>query len=110
MANLVKAWSYSRLADYEQCPAKFKYKHIDRLPDPGSAAMQRGSDIHKAGENFLKGKGKLTPEYKYFKKEMAELKQLSPLVEQQWGFTANWEQTGWFGNDTWLRIVCDVAV
>ena len=34
----VTAWSYSRYADYKQCPAKFKYKHLMRLPDPGSAA------------------------------------------------------------------------
>lgn len=112
MSNLVKAWSYSRYADYQQCPARFKYKHIDRLPDPGSAAMQRGSDVHKEGELYLKaGKRSKPPaSYKYFAEEMKELVSLSPMVEQQWGFTREWKPTSWFGNDTWLRIICDVTV
>lgn len=114
-SGLVTAWSYSRYADYELCPARFKYKHIDRLPDPGGPAMVRGSEIHKEGENYLKvggkGKGPAVPKtYAHFKGEMEQLRKLEPMVEQQWGFTADWTPTGWFGRDTWLRVVCDVAV
>ena len=36
--NGVTAWSYSRLSDYQQCPAKFKHKHMDKLPDPPGPA------------------------------------------------------------------------
>ena len=111
MSNGITAWSYSRWAMYETCPAQFKYKHIDRLPDPGSAAMQRGNDVHKAGENYLKGTVKtLAPEFTHFKDQMKSLKKLQPMVEQQWGFTADWQPTSWFGSNTWLRIVCDVAI
>jgi hypothetical protein len=112
MSNGVTAWSYSRYADYQQCPARFKYKHLDKLPDPGGAAMQRGSDIHKQGENWLKAGGKGAPpkDYKHFASEMKQLAKLNPLVEQQWGFTQDWSPTGWFGAQTWLRIVADVAV
>lgn len=108
----VLAWSYSRYGDYTQCPAMFKYKHLDKLPTKGSPAMQRGSDIHKEGENWLKTPGKrpLPASYVNFKAEMLQLKGLAPMVEQQWGFTRQWQPTGWFGNDTWLRIICDVAV
>ena len=117
MSNGITAWSYSRYADYKQCPLRFKLKYIDKLPEPGSPAMQRGSDIHKEGENYLiappaKGK-KVTPvpaSYLHFKEEMEQLRGLDPLVEQQWGFTREWSPTGWFGKDTWLRIVCDVVV
>lgn len=120
----VTAWSYSRYADYEQCPAKFKYKHLEKRPDPGSAAMQRGSTIHKEGELFLtappvkKGLPGLPDSYQHFKEEMIQLRGLNPIVEQQWGFNSLWEPAsasardphGWFAKDTWLRIVCDVAV
>lgn len=116
MSNGITAWSYSRYSDYKQCPLRFKLKYIDKLPEPGSPQMQRGSDIHKEGELWLKkpsGKGKparLPDSYKHFKEEMEQLRGLAPLVEQQWGFTRQWTPTGWFGQDTWLRIICDVAV
>lgn len=112
MSNGITAWSYSRYADYRQCPLRFKLKYIDKLPEPGSPAMQRGSDIHKKGEGWLlsKRKPKLPVEYQHFAEEMHQLKGLNPMVEQQWGFTRDWEPTSWFGKNTWLRVICDVAV
>lgn len=116
--NGVTAWSYSRYADYKQCPLKFKLKHIEKRRTAGSPQMERGSTIHKMGETFLKtplstkGKvvAKLPPEYVHFKEEMAQLATLDPIVEAQWGFTRSWTPTGWFNKDTWLRIVTDVTV
>jgi putative RecB family exonuclease len=112
MSNGITAWSYSRYADYRQCPLRFKLKYIDKLPEPGSPAMQRGGDIHKKGENWLKAKrtGALPREYVHFADEMRQLRGLNPMVEQQWGFTRQWEPTSWFGSATWLRVICDVAV
>lgn len=111
--STITAWSYSRYADYEQCPLMFKLKHIDRIKPPGSAAMDRGSAIHKEGELYLKAKKrpKKVPEsYKFFAEQMEQLHGLNPRVELQLGFTKDWTPTGWFGNDTWLRIVCDADV
>lgn len=113
MSNGITAWSYSRYADYKQCPLRFKLKYIDRMSEPGSPAMARGSEVHKEGENFLKAKKlpkKMPASYQHFAEEMSQLHGLNPLVEQQWGFTRQWEPTSWFGADTWLRVVCDVAV
>lgn len=114
MTPLVTAWSYSRYADYTQCPLMFKLKHMDRLPSPGSAAMERGNTIHKLAEDFTTGKIKKAPlELKHFASKFAELKKLSPIVEQNWGFKRDWAWTGrqgWFGDDVWLRAKADVAV
>lgn len=111
---LVTAWSYSRYADYDQCPAKFKFKHLDKLPDPGSSAMQRGNAIHKLAEDYTLGKIKaLPPELKHFAAEFKQLKALSPMVEQAWGFKRDWAHTGrpgWFGDDVWFRAKADVIV
>lgn len=111
--NGITAWSYSRYADYKQCPLRFKLKYIDKLQEPGSPAMERGSAIHKEGEQYLIRKvrpRKVPAAYKHFAEEMEQLHRLNPLVEQQWGFRRDWTPTGWFGGDTWLRIVCDVVV
>lgn len=120
--NGVTSWSYSRYNDYSRCPKFFYEKHIaknPRLKFETSPAMQRGSDIHKAGEVYLlTPKAKLPKEYEHFADEMKQLKTLDPLVEQQWGFNAQWQpidggprdKNGWFHPTTWLRIVTDVTV
>jgi hypothetical protein len=107
------------------CPLYFKLKHLDRIKTPGSAAMNRGSDIHKEGELYLRkasapGAGRVTvpKSYSNFADQMKELAKLNPTMEQQWGFTREWapcaprpnDPHGWFAKDTWLRIVCDVSV
>lgn len=111
MSNGVDSWSYSRFSDYKQCPLMFKLKHIDKIKPPTPSYMKRGSDIHEEGEAFLKDpKAKTVPEsYKHFKDEMLWLKKMDLSVEKQLGFKADWTPTGWFGRETYLRIVCDVA-
>ncbi len=110
--NAVKAWSYSRIALYEQCPLRFKLKHIDKLPEPQSDAMARGDRIHKTLATCLTNKSfPLPPETKKFEWLLKELRKAPDvIVEQQWGFTKQWKPTGWFGKDTWFRAVLDVAV
>ena len=107
----ITSWSYSRYALYEECPAKAKYKFIDKLPEPGSPAMERGNAIHKLAEDYTKGLiKKLPPELAKFKDEFAELRKSKPVVEETWAFTQDWKQTQW--ND-WagckVRIKVDAA-
>lgn len=111
------AWSFSRLNDYNTCPAKFKFKHLMKLPEPGNAAMNRGSEIHKLAESYLKGDiAKLPPELVLFKAEFQALrklyksKKLPMVVEDAWAFTKEWDQTQW--NDwvkCFVRIKLDCA-
>jgi len=107
----ITSWSYSRYSLYEECPAKAKYKFIDKLPEPGNAAMERGNTIHKLAELYTKGEiKKLPPELKLFKEEFAELKKSKPIVEETWAFTSKWQKTtynDWTGCA--VRIKVDVA-
>ena len=50
--NPVKSWSYSAYALYDQCPAKYRYAKIDKLPEPRSEALERGDRIHKEVEAY----------------------------------------------------------
>ncbi len=110
----VLAWSYSRYADYKQCPARFKYKHLMKLPDPGNAAMERGNVIHKLAEDYVKSKlDKVPPELKGVAAELDFLRDNFATAEEQWGFTRQWEwigRTGWFGDDVWFRAKTDVRL
>lgn len=111
-ANLVTSWSFSRWMDYRTCPAKFKYKHLDKLPEPPSPAMARGIEIHKKAEDYTNGKLRTLPtELSKFKAEFKKLReQKIKHVEEQWAFKSDWSLTRW--NDwtgCWLRVKLDVA-
>jgi len=46
------ALSVSRLNDFKQCPLKFRYRVIDRLPEPPSSAATKGTLVHSVLEHL----------------------------------------------------------
>lgn len=116
--NAVTAWSFSAWELYTQCPAKYKYAKIDKLPDPPGPAMARGRAVHKSVEDFLKQPTSSFPvEAAKFAKLVYELAQFPKLlVEQQWAFDRDWREAPWFGKrdgsgkQPWLRSVVDAGV
>lgn len=113
----ITAWSFSRYNTYRQCPYKAKLKFIDKLTEPSTPALERGSQIHQLAEDYLKGKlSRLPPELKAFGETFRALrkryqKMVSGMtVEDTWAFTKEWDQTTW--NDwarCWVRIKLDCA-
>ena len=47
------ALSPSRAADFKQCPLLYRFRAIDRLPEPASHAQLRGSVVHAALEQLF---------------------------------------------------------
>lgn len=106
----ITAWSFSRWKDYEKCPRFAKYKHVEKLKTPGSAAMDRGGAIDKSIERYLKEPLSTLPsECNSFKKEFSALKKLKPLCQQDWAFDSSWIKCDWFGAAAWLRVKMDAA-
>lgn len=115
MPNPVDAWSFSRYNTYVQCPAKFKFQNIDKLPQPASPAMLRGREVHKAAEDYLLDKrDDIAPELESRRDILEPLKRMNPIVEQKWGYTREWKPTGYFtksgAKKTWLRGSLDAGV
>jgi putative RecB family exonuclease len=48
------ALSPSRAADFKQCPLLYRFRAVDRLPEPPSTAQLRGSVVHAALEQLYK--------------------------------------------------------
>lgn len=109
------AWSYSRYALYVQCPLKFKLEVLDGHKKGSSPAMERGNVVHKSLADYITGKAEALPaEVKnaYQRRLYAEMRAIpadDKVVEQQMGFTRQWSPTGWFGKDTWLRVIWDAG-
>lgn len=114
--GLIKAWSYSRYSTYETCPLQAKYKYIDKLPEETSDAMERGRHVHDDLAAYLRGDipDEVAPEtlvgWEHFGDLLEALRDLEPLVEQQWGYERSWLPGAWFGPEVWFRAVVDAAV
>lgn len=109
-------WSFTALDHFESCPRKFKHKFIDRIKEPMTPAMQRGIDIHKSLENYIKCResGIDIPLIDKFLpladsvKRMAEGKKL--VAEQKMGVLGNMEPCGFFDDHVWGRGAADFII
>lgn len=111
------AWSYSRYSMWSQCPRRYKYKFIDKLPEEKSDAMLAGIDVHERLANVLMGQPAkpLNVVHKKTRDMVDALRKLKEegamlTVEQQWAFRKDWSPAQWFGKDAWVRSILDVAV
>lgn len=109
--------SFSRLKDYERCPymawLKYGEKRKPDLPlnEKAEIARNRGIQVHNDCELFVKGEGSLTKEmYKfadYFKDLKVEYEAGDVSVEENWGFDAEWQPTGWWDDNVRVRVKLD---
>lgn len=113
--GLVKTWSFSGLQTFEKCPYETYLNKVLKLPSPSGPAAERGTQIHTMAEDWVQGELEERPkELDKFAEDFEELRELyqdgKVFIEGEWGFTNNWEVTGWMEPDTWLRMKLDVLI
>lgn len=105
--------SYSRWTVWNQCRLRFKLKFIDRLPDPQGEAAARGARIHELAEKYTTTQrpGKLSPELRLYKEELAALRKSAGWAEMMWSFDHDWNllDEEWPDN-VYLRIKTDFTL
>lgn len=111
--------SYSAIKLYEGCPAAYKYKRIDKLPDGDgtSPPLVRGNAVHKLQEYFLKDiiagdtppvpvdLQRLAPIYAAIQDRIKEGATLS--AEGELAYRRDWTVCGWFDADCYFRVKID---
>lgn len=110
-----KSWSYSQLSAYEQCPHKWMYQRIVKLPEAPSWHLTNGNYVHSLAENFLKGKIDEVPkELSKFTKEFKNLKAANAVAEQPIVLRSDWSYLGgeeaWASKEAWLRMKIDASI
>lgn len=117
------ALSWSRLADYQQCPLKFRLKYIDKHPlfkedMDKSPHLVRGSNVHKALENYVIQK--TTPGMEVKITSLPEVEATKPFVdnflnnyqtvipETQIAINKDWKRVEWFAPDAYYRAILDL--
>jgi len=92
-------YSFSRLNTHIQCPRKFKYSYIDKLPqeDTDKTALYKGSALHSSLENYPNpGTHKLSKQYqpiidKFLKSKYKKYLDIPHISEQGIGLSENLE-------------------
>jgi hypothetical protein len=108
----VRAWSMSRLFDFENCPHAVYLSKVENMPSPSGPAAERGTAVHDHIEKYIQG------EHADVIKEMSGFRPLIDLlrdefaaarveVEGDWAFDRTWNTTGWSAKDAWARFKLD---
>ena len=111
----LRAWSYSALKVFEECPYRSYIARVKGIKEPSSPAADRGTQIHQEAEDYVNGKiGELPSSLEKFKDDFEELRQLfneaKVELEGEWGFDTAWQPVGWMQKETWARIKLDALV
>jgi len=109
----ITAWSFSRLKDFESCALKAYKKYVEKKSTDhmDRTAADRGTAIHLEAELFVKDKGPFTENLSlfedYFELVKGEFASGTVELEENWGFTKDWDVTGWWDDDVWCRMKLD---
>jgi hypothetical protein len=112
--GLIPTTSFSSLSNFEKCPWHLYLTKIEKCPDVAGPAAQRGTEIHDKAENYITGKTiddeipkELVKFETLFKDMRSRYSDGAIHVEEDWGFTRDWEKTGYYAKDVWLRMKLD---
>ena len=114
---------------YVKCPFSVCLDKIQRVRiiEPPNPHFAKGDRAHSLAETYVTGKGRApslketlpspiagAPPIKIdltsIKDQLVQLRAAPHVVtEQDWAFTKQWQPTGWFDQDAWLRIKTDVC-
>jgi len=118
----IKAWSFSRLTDFEKCRYMAKLKYVDKVPEPARPlppgktehANDRGTRVHEAAELFVRGGVELAPELAKYAIPFTELRELHQAkkvsLEGEWAVDREWVPVAWMSQDAWCRVKLDAHV
>lgn len=109
-----KAWSYSAVSQHKKCPLAFRFRRIDRLPEPEGAPLLRGHDIHAHLAHYLTH-GHWIPDSPntpsdHWKGALDALRERGAKPEQQVAFNKDWIPVAWYAPDAFVRVVFDAII
>ena len=111
--ELTKAWSYSALNAFETCPKRYQLTRVTKdVVEKQTEATIWGNEVHKALEDYAKGKGALPEDMAKWGKYVDKILALDGkrLVEEKWAINNNFQPTKWMAKDVWCRGIVDIGV
>lgn len=115
-------WSPSKAKTFAECKFRFQLQYGQRIPEPERElkpgqtefANDRGTRIHQAAEDYVRGKIPFPLELSKFKAEFESLKTLfnrgMAQFEGEWAHDVEWGVVDWKSKSAWLRLKIDALV
>ena len=108
-------YSFSRLNTFVQCPRKFKYSYIDKIPqeETDKTALYKGSALHSILENYPNpGTHKLSEKYqpiidKFLKSKYIHYLERDHVSELKIGLSTSLEPCGYYDKTAMFRGAID---
>lgn len=115
--GIIPAWSYSAKKNYESCPYIFQHKYVfktKKKEEPKDSPLKRGLEQHKKAELFIKDDTALPADFSglnhYFQDVKEDAYENGYEAEEPLGFDKDWNLTGWYDDNVWLRVSFDLQV
>ena len=106
---MTMTYSYSSIKTYEQCPQKFKFGRIDKLPEPSGEAAERGKSLHSAIEANVKGESDVLPtEIEHLREEIKDLRSMNAVADKQFAIDQDWKPVQFFSKQARFRGIIDI--
>lgn len=105
-----KAWSFSALTNYENCPKKYYHLSVlKNVKEPPSEHLTHGHHVHSSFERRLRDKQPLPLGMRQYEPLMNTLANLPGdlHVEQKLAITADFAPCEWFAKNAWARCMVD---
>lgn len=111
VTDQITSWSFSRWNTYEACPRKLKFTAIDKLKEPSSPILERGTALHELCEHYLRGMKRTIPkELEKIADVLKDYKKRGAIPEAEFAYDRQWNPVSWFDKSAWVRIKADVVI
>jgi hypothetical protein len=110
LAKKKQAWSYSALDVFQTCPRKYWAEKIAKVvPFVPNQATEYGKEVHKKFEQYLINGKQLPLDLKHHETTLSRLRQANGegMPEQKLALNDDFEPTGYFDDDVWVRAIID---
>ena len=104
------AWSYSALDQYLTCPRQYaEIRVYKNFAEPNTDQRDWGNHVHACMARALTKQIPLPTDMDQWQPVADQFRKLKGklIVEQQWGFDRNLQESDWFSKQTWLRVIID---
>ena len=102
-------YSYSSIKTYEECPAKYKFSRILRLPQPSGPAAERGTLIHAVIEEALNGGlVLLSADVEHLANSIEVWRKSGAQSELEFAFDKHWHEVSYKSDSAIFRGIIDL--